>query len=218
MRVHIKINANKTIIPFEHQPLLVGTIHKWLGTNKEHGKVSLYSFSRLEGGELNKQGLKFADGSSFFFSSHKPELIKKLISGIQVDPVMFHGLEVSEVILEEDPDLTKREFFLLGSPIFIKKTTDIKTDHILFNDPRANDCLKETILTKMKEAGFMDESFDICFDKSFAKARTNLVDYNGIKNRTSWCPVIIKGNADTKLFIWNVGLGNSTGIGFGAIK
>jgi CRISPR/Cas system endoribonuclease Cas6 (RAMP superfamily) len=34
----------------------------------------------------------------------------------------------------------------------------------------------------------------------------------------NWCPIIIKGKPETKLFAWNVGLGNSTGIGFGAIK
>lgn len=218
MRIHIKINANKTIIPFAHQPLLVGTIHKWLGTNIEHGKVSLYSFSRLEGGILTKHGLKFTDGSSFFFSSYKPELIKKLIIGIQADPVMFNGLEVREVIIEEDPDLTAKEFFLLGSPIFIKKTIDTRTDHILFDDPRASVCLNETIHTKMHEAGFKDEAFEIYFDTSYPKATTNLIDYNGIKNKTNWCPVIIKGSSEIKRFIWNVGLGNSTGIGFGAIK
>ena len=41
MRVHIKIEKNKQIIPFDHQHLLVGVIHKWLGWNEEHGKISL---------------------------------------------------------------------------------------------------------------------------------------------------------------------------------
>jgi CRISPR-associated endoribonuclease Cas6 len=218
MRVHIRINANKIVIPFEHQPMLVGTIHKWLGINNEHGKVSLYSFSRLEGGEFQKRGLKFTTGCSFFFSAHKPELIKKLIAGIRSDPEMFLDLVVKEVIIEEDPNLTEKDFFLLGSPIFIKKKTDTKTDHILYDDPRASNCLMDTIHTKMKAAGLNDEPFNIQFDKTYPKATTNLIDYNGVMNKASWCPLIIKGSAEIKLFIWNVGLGNSTGIGFGAIK
>lgn len=45
-----------------------------------------------------------------------------------------------------------------------------------------------------------------------------LIDYRGVKNKASWCPIRIIGNAETKLFAWNAGIGNSTGIGFGAIK
>jgi len=70
----------------------------------------------------------------------------------------------------------------------------------------------------MQIAGIKDETFNIRFESSYAKAGTKKVTYNGIENRASWCPAIIEGNAETKLFAWNVGLGNSTGIGFGAIK
>jgi len=218
MRVHFKIQSQNKIIPFDHQPLLTGTIHKWLGWNEEHGNVSLYSFSRLEGGKATKSGLKFEKGTSFFFSCHEPELIKKLIAGIQEDPSLFHGWQVAEVIIQEDPDFTERQLFFTASPIFIKRRSGEKVDHIMFNDPRANQNLKETLQTKMHEAGMWDESFDICFDISHPKAGTKKITYNGVQNRASWCPVIIKGKPETKLFAWNVGLGNSTGIGFGAIK
>ena len=43
-------------------------------------------------------------------------------------------------------------------------------------------------------------------------------NYNGVENKASWCPVIVEGKPETKAFAWNVGLGNSTGIGLGAIK
>lgn len=41
--------------------------------------------------------------------------------------------------------------------------------------------------------------------------------YNGIGNRTSWCPVRIQGKPETKVFAWATGIGNSTGAGFGSI-
>lgn len=218
MRIHLKINSNNSFIPFEHQSQLVGTIHKWLGWNQEHGKVSLYSFSRLEGGKASNKGLSFERGASFFFSSYNSELLKKMISGIQSDPSMFHDLQVSEIIIEEDPDLSERELFFTASPILIKRSTEEKIDHILYNDARANICLKETLVTKLKEAGLSDDSFDIWFDNNYPKAGTKMITYKGIGNKANWCPVIIKGKLETKLFAWNVGLGNSTGIGFGAIK
>jgi len=218
MRIHLSITAPKNPLPFNHQHLLVGTIHKWLGWNEEHGKVSLFSFSRFEGGKVTKSGLLFENGISFFFSSHYPELIQKLISGVQTDRTMFNGLEVSEIVMQEDPDLSARELFFPGSPVFIKRKNGEKIDHILYNDPRAGSYLKETLLTKMEQAGLKDDTMEINFDTGYRKAGSKMVNYNGIHNRANWCSVIMKGKPETKLFAWNVGLGNSTGIGFGAIR
>lgn len=56
----------------------------------------------------------FEKGATFFFSTHNPELIKRMVSGIQSDNIMFNGLEVAEVVLQEDPDFTERELFMPG--------------------------------------------------------------------------------------------------------
>lgn len=217
MRIHLSISAPKIPLPFDHQYLLVGTIHKWLGWNEEHGKVSLYSFSRFDGGKATKAGLLFEKDISFFFSSYHPDLIQKLISGIQTDRAMFNSLEVREIVMQEDPDLSGREQFFPGSPVFIKRKNGEKIDHILYDDPKAGTFLKETLLKKMEQAGMKDDTLEISFDTDYRKASSKMVTYNGIQNKASWCPVIIKGKPVTKLFAWNVGLGNSTGIGFGAI-
>jgi CRISPR-associated endoribonuclease Cas6 len=218
MRLHLKIDTSNQIIPFDHQPLLVGTIHKWLGINNEHGKISLYSFSRLDGGKPTKVGLKFCSEASFFISSYDVELIKKLVWGIQQDKAMFCGLTVREITLEQDPDLSHREHFYVASPIFIKRRFDDVTEHVLYTDERAPQLLKETLQTKMKLAGMVDDDVEICFDPTHTKAGLKLVNYKGVQNKANWCSVIIKGSPAAKLFAWNVGLGSSTGIGFGAIK
>ena len=218
MRLHFKIQTTKKVIPFDHQHLLTGTIHKWLGYNNEHGEISLYSFSQLEGGKVTTTGFLFERGASFFFSSHNPDLIKKIIKGMQADPTMFNGLVVSEVIIQEDPDFSNRELFFVASPILIKRRNGEKIDHIIYKDKRANECLKETLLSKMEKAGLSDETLQIRFEVDYPKAGTKKITYNSVQNRASWCPVVINGKIETKLFTWNVGLGNSTGIGFGAIK
>jgi CRISPR-associated endoribonuclease Cas6 len=186
MRIHLKIQTTNTIIPFDHQPLLTGTIHKWLGWNNEHGKLSLYSFSQLEGGKATPEGLKFERGISFFFSSHDSELVKKMIAGIQSDPTMFNGLKVIEIIIQEDPDLSNRELFFIASPILIKRRNGEKVDHIKYDDPRANDFLKETFQTKMEKAGIIDDAFTIEFETSYPKVGTKKITYNGIQNRANW--------------------------------
>ncbi len=218
MRIHLKIDAKNKIIPFDHQPLLTGTIHKWLGKNDEHGKLSLYSFSRLEGADITTRGLKFENNSSFFFSSHDPLLIKRIIAGIQADNSLFNDLSVKEIIIQEDPDFSDRIHFYVASPIFIKRKIGEKVEHIKYDDLRANECLIETLHKKMSMVGITDEFLSIRFDLSSSKISTKMITYNGIQNRANWCSVIIEGTAEAKLFAWNVGLGNSTGIGFGAIK
>ena len=218
MRIHLKIQASNKVIPFDHQALLTGTIHKWLGWNDEHGKISLYSFSRLEGGTPTKRGLQFERESTFFFSAYQLDLIKTIIKGIQSDPTMFHGLFVSDITIQEEPDLSGRDLFYVASPVFIKRKVGERMDHILFDDIRASTCMIETLRTKMAKAEIEDRSLEIRFDTNYSKAGTKKITYNGIENKASWCPVIIKGKPETKLFAWNVGIGNSTGIGFGAIK
>ena len=218
MRIHLKIKSNNQIVPFNHQHLLTGVIHKWLGRNKEHGQVSLYSFSRLAGGRKAREGLIFEQGCSFVFSSANRDIIQTIIAGIQQDPELFNGLKVEEIIIQEDPDFTNKDTFYNAGPIFIKRREGERIEHIIYTDYRANECLKQTLLTKMKQAGLSDDSLAIEFKTDYSKAGTKLITYRDIKNRANWCPVIIKAKPETKAFAWNVGLGNSTGIGFGAIK
>ena len=217
MRIHLKIQPTCRVIPFNHQHLLVGTIHKWLGWNKEHGQISLFSFSRMDHAKATVEGLKFENGSSLFISAHDPNVIKKLVTGIKANPTMFHDLVVREIIVQENPDFSDRELFLVGSPVFIKRREGQNIEHILYNDARSSKYLIETLKTKMKVVGLDDETIDITFKTDYPNVTTKKINYNGIENRTSWCPVVIKGKSETKLFAWNVGIGNSTGIGFGSI-
>lgn len=183
-----------------------------------HGKVSLFSFSWLTGGKKHQDGLLFQNGSSFFFSAFDAGLIKKMISGIQKNPTLFDGLSVVEVVIQENPDLSTVSNFQVASPILIKRRVDDRIDHILYDDPKAGEYLKETLQTRMKEAGLIDESLEIHFDTSSPYAKRKNLVYNNVNNICSWCPVIINAKPETKLFAWNVGLGNSTGIGLGAIR
>ena len=162
--------------------------------------------------------LQFRDGASMFISFYDEQIIRQIIRTILDAPEMFCGMRVVDVTIDNTPQFENRELFYCASPIFIKRRMeDGMIRQYNYNDIQANDCLKETLLSKMKEAGIEDETFDIRFDASFCKKKLKLVRYHGIGNKASICPVIIKGKAETKQFAWNVGIGNCTGIGFGAI-
>lgn len=34
MRIHIQTTSNSSVVPFDYQQKLIGTIHKWLGNNE----------------------------------------------------------------------------------------------------------------------------------------------------------------------------------------
>jgi CRISPR-associated endoribonuclease Cas6 len=221
MRLHIKFDSDNSQVPINHLKKLVGTVHKWLGpNNEEHGQVSLYSFSWLRGGKLSasKQSLDFSAGGSLFISAWDREFISKHVNGIMENPDMFCGLKVRELTLQDNPDFSNIERFEAAAPVFVRNKVEDKAVHYLYSQPETSELLRETLLTKMAIAGLSDDSLEISFDKRYPKATTKLVHYGEIKNRANICPVIIKGLPETKAFAWNVGIGHSTGIGFGALR
>ncbi len=81
---------------------------------------------------------------------------------------MYCGLTVSNITIDDEPDLSDRESFYCASPIFIKrKLADGSTKQFNFNNVEANQYLKETLLSKMREAGLEDDTLDIRFDTSY---------------------------------------------------
>lgn len=48
MRIHISTTKNTSLVPFDYQQKLVGTIHKWIGHNSIHDSISLYKGHRTK--------------------------------------------------------------------------------------------------------------------------------------------------------------------------
>jgi CRISPR-associated endoribonuclease Cas6 len=218
MRLYIQTTPNKALTPFNYQPHLVEVIHKWLGITEPSGKPALYSFSWLLNAKVNANGLDYPKGANFFISFHDDTHLKQVIKSIMSHAEMCFGMQIADVTIKENPDLTNKTLFQCASPIFVQGREDGKDIHYTYKDEISGKFLKQMLYYKMELAGLpKDEDLRIRFDSSSACAKTKIVDYKGIKNRTNLCPVIIEGKPETKVFAWNVGLGNSTGIGFGAI-
>lgn len=218
MRVYLKIKSNNQAVPFNYQPQLTGAIHKWIGLNDIHDKTSFYSFSWLQGGKKRGNHLIFENETSFEFSSYDNSLIKKLVRGIQADPVINFGLTVCELVLKETPLFSTRETFFVSSPILIKRKEGEKEIHYTYNDEQSDLLLTETLKTKLRKAGLQENALSVKFMKDYANAKTKIIYYRNIGNRVNICPVIIEGTPEQVAFAWETGIGNSTGIGFGALK
>lgn len=220
MRLKIKISKNKTTVPFDHQHKLVGTIHKWLGKNEEHGKKSVFSFSQLQNGELAENGFNFPNGTTLYFSSTSNQLLTKVYKGVKNDTSLFNGLTVYEIDILPEPPFRNRERFSLLSPLFLKQKIEdsSKQKHYTFLDKETDNLLTESVKKRLEYNGTPDKTLKISFDQNYHGKKTKVINYKGIKNKTSVCPIIVEGKFETMEFIWNNGIGNSTGIGFGCLK
>lgn len=219
MRIKLNITASGQILPFNYQNKLLGTFHKWLGKNDIHDSLSLYSYSWLIGGRLLKNGYNFDSMASWIISIWEPGIAKVMMRNILDKPDMFSGMIVSEIQILDDPDFQTRERFKLLSPVLARRIQNPENSgvkHLITGDDGVNDVLTNTLNNKIKTAGLNGE-VNVCFDPEYQNPKTKLVEINGIKNRASMCPVIIEGSQENLLFAWNVGVGHSTGCGFGAL-
>lgn len=218
MRLYLKLKSEKKFVPFNYQPALTGAIHKWVGENDWHDATSLYTFSWLQGGRKVGKGLVFEQEANLEISAYNPDFIKSLIKGIQSNPSLNFGLTVTAITIRETPIFSNKEMFHVSSPVLVKRTVGDKDVHYTFDDDVCSLLLTETLKKKLRIAGLQDEQVKVNFQSDYPGAKTKLIYYNNIGNRVSICPVIVEGLSEQIAFAWNVGIGNSTGIGFGALK
>ncbi|MET6998390.1 CRISPR-associated endoribonuclease Cas6 [Chitinophaga defluvii] len=219
MRIYLQLSRNTQLIPFNYHQYLAGAIHKWLGKNGEHGQISLYSFSWIQNTKSTAKGIHLSPASYFFFSAHDELLLKKLLRGIRTDPEWAFGSRVTEVQILPDKTFSNRERFTTASPVFIKrKGENNKEKHFTYEDQQCDLLLTETLKHKLQVAGISTEGVKIYFDRTYTKAKAKLSRYRSIHHKVSVCPVIIEGSPQQISLAWNSGIGNSTGIGYGALS
>lgn len=220
MRLYISISPSKHLFNYNYQNRLTGAIHKWLGAdNPYHGKPALHSFSVLNGSQsVEKRGLRFPNGARWFISASDPEFIKWLILGIQRDPLIMEDMEVREIMIQEDPTFGTARIFKVGSPVLVKqKLPEGRVHHCVFSETAADELLTATLRTKLTKAGLPADGVRVEFRRDHPGAKAKVIHYDGIGNRANFCPVAISGSPEQLAFAWNVGVGNSTGIGFGSL-
>jgi CRISPR-associated endoribonuclease Cas6 len=220
MRIHLKITRNKEIVPFSYQENLVSALHRWLGKDNEyHNQLSLYSMSWLSYGKQKEGGLDFPKGTSWFISAFDDEMIKTIVRGIYKEPLIGFGMKVSELLVQVTPEFSSQQKFTVASPVLVKdKVEGSKNAKFYFYDEqRANELLTKTLQNKLRKAGLAEEGAQVMFDTHYHAPKVKKATYKGIENKGSVCPVLVQGSSEQIAFAWNVGVGHSTGIGFGAL-
>lgn len=222
MRFYLKTTPSSHGISFDHMHQLIGCIHKWVGPNQIHDEVSLYSFGWLQEGMVNNNKLHFPSGARWFISGYDIGMMTDLLKGVNQQPEMFDGMHIEEVRMRPTPDFPSEMRFPVAGPVFIRRNNDDGSRaHVLYDDSDASDLLTRTLRRKLVVAGLTSEEHlntRVSFDLTYQKARTKKVRIKDIDQRASLCPVIIKGSPEAVQFAWDVGVGELTGSGFGALS
>lgn len=220
MRIYLKLSEGNGVIPFNYQTLLTGVIHKWLGLDNElHGKSSNFSFSWIQNTRAEKEGIRLDKNPFFFFSAYDESLVKRIIKGILEDPVLFNGIKVIEVKIVNTPKFNQVEHFLFASPLLLKQRLENKRiKHLTFLDTNFEKILTDHLKSKLEKVGISSDGLKLRLNPDNNFRQTKMVIYKGIHNKTSIVPIIIEGTQEQIAYAWCAGLGNSTGIGFGALK
>ena len=219
MRLQIHLSANRSrLVPFDYHEKIVGAFHRWLGQNNLHDDLSLYSISWLAPGKVRSGGLDFPRGTFFYISAPTRDLLQSVITGVESGYEIAYGMRVEAVTLFRTPDFGGRHVFHTQSPILIKrKQEDGRQKFYYHNDDEAGDLMTETLQHKLDRLG-LPTDVRVAFDQSYPRPKIKMATYRGIKNKASECPVVVQGHPEAVACAWDVGLGNSTGIGFGALK
>lgn len=222
MRLQCQISSNTESVPFNYQHTLTRRLHSFFPDNDFHDDVSLYSFSWLHSKRQiqHQNSLDFPSGAEWFVNFLEERHIRSMLATIITSPTLFYGMTIEEVRIQETPQFPDSMRFFVASPVLVKKFDGKAIRHLTFNDPETNDVMTQTLQTKLRAAGLdaHAESVRVRFDTSYAGAKTKLIDIHGIKNRANACPVIVEGTPEAVAFAWDVGVGHSTGAGFGALR
>ena len=222
MRIYLHLTPNTEIVPFNYQQSLVGAFHKWLGENQYHDDISLYSLSWLKGGQMrrDRKGYEFRNGADFFVSAPKQDLLQDLIKGVfGKGPHIRWGMKVQQATMAVTPEFGNTQRFFTESPIFIKRNRVDEKGHQFFfpSDGESNGFMTETLQRKLSLAG-LSTDVSVAFDPNYRNPKIKMIQFNGIDLKATFCPVIVEGDEQAVRFAWDVGVGNSTGIGFGALR
>lgn len=227
MKFRIHLSPNDEGIPFNYNHQLCGIFHSWLGDNELHDLLSLYSIGGLfhPNSQAKNGSLHFPRGAWWDIGIYHTEIAEKLIGGVLIKSFHFYGMNLRSVERLEEPipeTTNKQKRYLASTPVFVRKEeADGNRKFLYFNDPESTISLTKTFKRKVSEAGLMDYWIDnthVRFDQDYPRAKTKMITFKGYKARANQCPVYVNAEPKLQTFLWEVGAGDLTGMGFGSLN
>ena len=217
-RIRINLKYPVTDVPVNNQHYLNGFIHESFGENNPyHDSFSNYSISSLQGGKLNgdKKTLNFKNENPHFFISGNDDFIIFAINAFTKSQSSMFGMKYDSIGVFDDFKLNKYfDDVITISPIIIKNDKNWK---ITIKDDDFLNYLIKNCQQKLLHEGIVDNTFNIEIINPH-KAKTKCIWVGNVFNPCSNVRLRIYGKKETRNLLYNMGLGGSTGSGFGCVK
>jgi len=222
MRIKINFSKNTSEIPISNQAMLNSYIHKCLGRNNiYHDAKNDYNISHLYGGKLNLESkhLSFDNGGYIIVSSKNNEFINNILIGVINNPSLMAGMTFCGVDHINEYFNNGWNHFATLSPFIIKKYIDKKNySFITLNDTDFENQIKHYLINKLTK-------IDTSLDLTDFEIKIPINDSHKIKrilvknviNSANSCHISIYTNKKVAELLYNIGIGQSTGSGFGTI-
>lgn len=218
MRIKVKFTPSTDSIDINKvQQKVNGYIHKCLGAdNKYHDTASNYSISSLQGGKLNNGKLSFINGSYLIITSLDQVFISKMLSGIISNQEFIAGMTFDGVDNISETFYDGWNNFFTLSPFIIKDKVNkrfitLKDDDFIIK-------LKEYLINKLSKVNSELDLSDFDVEvKEHNNHKVKKIMVKNVFNFANQCQVSIKTNKKVAETLYNIGIGQSTGCGFGSI-
>lgn len=244
-RILLKFKPNLMPVPINFQTMQNVYIYgKCFDGDKElHDSTNLHCTSQLYGGKLKDNSIEFKNGGLISFSTINESIMRKLIMGAFKHKDLFCGMEFDCVDAVFEKFYNGCNHFSTLSPFVFKENDRDSYKYVVFNDPRflskisektkknkliildypefseyATNRTKNKLLKIDPELDLTKFKIEIHPHKNHKIKKTIIKKGNSdVVVFSNQCQLSIYGNSKVSELIYNVGLGQSTGSGFGTI-
>jgi CRISPR-associated endoribonuclease Cas6 len=221
MRIKINFSKNTRPVSIANQSQVNGYIHKCLGIdNKYHDAVNNYAVSSLMGGRLNedKKTVSFDNGGYITVSSSDTEFMNKLVMGILNNQEFTCGMNFAGVDPINETFINGWNHFATLSPFLIKEKTDNGYGFVTLNDDNFEAKVKSYLLNKLSK---IDPTLNLTnFNVKIPnnpKHKVKKILVKNVINHANQCHLSINCDKRVAELLYNIGVGQSTGSGFGTV-
>jgi CRISPR-associated endoribonuclease Cas6 len=218
MRIRINLTYPTADVPVNNQHFMNGFIFESFGKDCDlHDTFSDYNISSLQGGTLknDKKHIEFKNGNPYFYISGSDSFVNFAIEAFENSTASVFGMRYDSIGIDEDFVVnTYFDSIVTISPIIVKAKNGRK---ITFKDDEWLDRLTQNCVNKLQHLNIVDPTFKLEVVNPH-KAKEKCVWVGDIFNVCSNVRLKVFGRPGTRKALYNLGLGGSTGSGFGSIK
>jgi CRISPR-associated endoribonuclease Cas6 len=220
MRIKLLFTGKQVNLPINNQSLVNSYLHKLLGANNQyHDNHSNYNISNIRGGKYNPEtGNIVVDNCYIAISSPDPEFLNKIVMASLLDGDFNQELKFKGVEQVEEKIYGGYNHYRTLTPILLKEIVDGKSKFITINDKDFISKLTERTKKKLLayKPGINLKGFSITY-KEHPSHKVKRIMVKNVANDGSICQLTINGSKEVNEILYNIGIGQSCGSGFGML-